>query len=406
MSNTTDTAPIFMVAPYSPIGSNANPNLGAAKKIAAIISALSALGRDVVLVNSAHNETRRSGLRREHMEISPGLTVEVITPPTYPSRPFGKALNLLQARSIARDLSERGASLLWIYNGYAFECRFALEFIERTHCPLVIELEDMPFARRRPGNIKPRLDDHYMRRVLPMAALVTCVNDFIPGALGLSPEKTLLLPGLVDSDLIAAGGGKPPFSRPDLVAGYFGNLSAEKGADLILQLSHKLPANWRLVVTGSGPLARDFIEAAKSAPAKIKFVPDASYSEVLSNMLSCDAIINPHTPISSMGNGVFPFKVIEAVATGRLVISTALPECGLDLGASVMFVGHDDAGLAIALTEAAQFYATRKSRIESVANEARARFSLRTLSGQVRDRSLRDAASPPPEPGVSTFAPR
>lgn len=377
---------VFVVAPYSPVGSCASPALGAAKKIAAVIGALSALGHDVILVNTAHNEIRYAPRDKSRLEISPGLVIEVITLSTLMSRPVGKAFNVMQARSIARQLSHRGAALLWIYNGYAFESRFALEFIKRTGCPLVVELEDMPFSRKRPGNIKPRLDDYYLQRVLPIAALVTCVNNFIPSALKLSPENTFLLPGLVDSELLAAGPGKQPFSGARFIAGYFGNLSAEKGADIILQLSRDPPSNWRFVVTGSGPMVDDFAEAAKKHPDQLKFIPNASGQEVVSNMLDCDAIINPHSPIANMGNGVFPFKVIEALASGRLVISTALPKCGIELEASVLFIDHGAPALSRGLAEAEHFYRLRQSEIESTSVEARSRFSQDSLTMQIKRR--------------------
>jgi glycosyltransferase involved in cell wall biosynthesis len=109
-------------------------------------------------------------------------------------------------------------------------------------------------------------------------------------------------------------------------------------------------------------------------------------------MLSCDAIINPHTPISNMGNGVFPFKVIEAIASGRLVISTPLPACGLDLEASVLFVGHEVHALSKALTEANQFYQSRKSGIESAAGEVRLRFSKDSLANEIRSRFFQPAS--------------
>ena len=194
--------PIMVVAPYSPVDSGDIPALGAAKKIASVVAALSVLGREVILVNSAHNVEMRAALKIEKIEIRPGLQIRTVTLPTYASRPFGKAINLLFARSLAREVLREvagdGIALLWIYNGYAFESRFALEVMGKTGCPLVVELEDMPFSRKRPGNLKPMLDDRYLRRALPPASLVTCVNQTIQQALGIPLGKTLLLPGLVD----------------------------------------------------------------------------------------------------------------------------------------------------------------------------------------------------------------
>ncbi len=53
-------------------------------------------------------------------------------------------------------------------------------------------------------------------------------------------------------------------------------------------------------------------------------------NEYLYELISqCDVIINPHVSISKMKNGVFPFKVIEAIASARLLISTPVPSVGM-----------------------------------------------------------------------------
>jgi glycosyltransferase involved in cell wall biosynthesis len=288
------------------------------------------------------------------------------------------------AREVIREVAADGVALLWIYNGYAFESRFALEVMGKTGCPLVIELEDMPFARKRPANLKPMLDNYYLQRALPEASLVTCVNERISQALGVKPKKTLLLPGLVDNALLDPVTAKAPFSGTVHTAGYFGNLSVEKGAHLILQLVQNPPIGWRFVVTGSGPLLGDFSAAAQQHPEVLHFVSNASDQTVVAGMLECDAILNPHQSIAAMGNGIFPFKVLEALASGRLVISTALPVCGLPLEAAVLYFDHDVASLYAALEASSKFYAAHVSAIASLASDVRVRFSELALTNEIR----------------------
>lgn len=382
--------PIVVVAPYSPIGSGDIPALGAAKKIASVVAALSALGREVILVNSAHNAEKRANLKIEKSEIRPGLQVRTITLPTSASRPFGKAWNLLFARSLAREVIREiagdGISLLWIYNGYAFESRFALEVMGKTGCPLVVEMEDMPFARKRPAKLKPMLDHHYLHCALPEASLVTCVNELIPQALGVPSKKIFLLPGLIENTLLDAAAANTPFTGSGCTAGYFGNLSEEKGAHLILQLLQSPPAGWRFVVTGSGPLEEKFAEAAAKYPALLKFLPNATDNTVVAGMLECDTIINPHRPIEGMGNGVFPFKVIEGLASGRVVISTPVPACGLRLDDAVLFFQHSVTALCEALEAAPSFYVAHAGNIQALANEVRAKYSELALTNEIRRR--------------------
>jgi len=383
-------APIMIVAPYSPIGSGDIPALGAAKKIASVVGALAALGRDVILVNSAHNATQHAPMRFERCEIRPGLRVCTVTLPTRTNRPLGKVANLLFARSLAREVVREvaadGVALLWIYNGYAFESRFALEVMGKTGCPLVIELEDMPFARKRPTNLKPMLDDYYLRRILPEAKLVTCVNEFIALALEIPPGKTLLLPGLVDGNLVNTMAVRTPFSGPFRTAGYFGHLAEEKGADVLLQVIENPPSGWRFIVTGTGALAEKFATKAREAPDVLKFFHNASDAEVTSQMFECDVVINPHRSIADMGNGVFPFKVIEGLASGRLVISTAVPSCGIDLENSMLFFDGSDVSLRDALDDAYGFYISRTNRVEVIAQEVNMLHSESALSGEIRRR--------------------
>ena len=382
--------PIVVVAPYSPIGCGDIPALGAAKKIASVVAALSALGREVVLVNSAHNAEKRAELRIEKKEIRPGLQVRTITLPTSASRPFGKAVNLLFARNLAREvlreLAGDGVALLWIYNGYAFESRFALEVMGKTGCPLVVEMEDMPFARKRPANVKPILDEFYLRRVLPQAALVTCVNESIPRAFRIPSGKTLLLPGLVDKKALNAMATRQPFSDSLRTAGYFGNLAEEKGADILLQLVENAPPGWNFVVTGTGALSERFLRKAEKFPHSLKFIHNASDSEVVAAMTECDVIINPHRSIAGMGNGVFPFKVVEGLASGRLVISTPLPPCGLNLEDCVLFFENSSESLRKALESANEFYRSHRERVEGIAREVLSRHSESALSAEIRRR--------------------
>lgn len=296
-------------------------------------------------------------------------------------------MNLLFARRLAmelvRELGEDGASLLWIYNGYAFESRFALEFMRAMVCPLVVELEDMPFARRRPGNLKPLLDDFFLRRILPEASLVTCVNETMPRVLGIPADKTVLLPGLVDDSMKNLALSRRPFSDGPRTAGYFGNLAEEKGADLLLRLFENPPAGWTFTVTGTGPLAESFSARAKQSPELVRFTENASDAQVVSEMLRCDVILNPHRSIAGMGDGVFPFKVVEGLASRRLVISTPLPSCGLNLEECILFIEDNVHSLSDALNSARDFYHSRSSQIDSLATLVSVRHSEAALAAEV-----------------------
>jgi glycosyltransferase involved in cell wall biosynthesis len=108
----------------------------------------------------------------------------------------------------------------------------------------------------------------------------------------------------------------------------------------------------------------------------------------------CDVLVNPHASIEKMGNGVFPFKVIEYVASGRLVISTELPPISMkEVHDAICFVSADARSIADALANAEQTYRRKRTSIER-AMEAAAQLLTRdalkrsisaALSGRNKD---------------------
>lgn len=377
------SAPIVVVAPFSPAGSEA-PSLGAANKISSVIRILSRSGRDIILINSAHNATKFRRARTYNYDFGYGVGTTVIDLPTCPVRPLGKTMNLLQARSIARRVTERRPCLVWAYNGYAFESLLSLELHRKSATPVVLEIEDWPTARLRSGHPKPWIDRFWFGRALRAAALVTFVNENVMARAGKIHARSLLLPGIISPALSEGGTSRAPFSTRPYTLGYFGTLSEEKGCGVLLQLAEGMPPGWRLQVTGSGPLLNDFLSLAKAHPDKIRCAPNAGDAELYTLMRQADAIVNPHTPIDQMGNGVFPFKVLEAIATERLLLSTPLPSCGLDLDPSVVWFDGDVGSLCEALSSCHEQYQRRATEVRHMGELVRLRYSEEAVFNELR----------------------
>jgi glycosyltransferase involved in cell wall biosynthesis len=341
-------------------------------------------GKPVVLVNSAHNLLEDAGLRIERRDFGYGVSATVVELPTRTNRRVGKVLNIVRARPFARLVAHREPALVWIYNSYAFEAKFGLALKKLAGCPLILELEDWPTARGRGLNPKPALDRIWLERVVPAADLVTCVNENLRDQLRAAGARSYLLPSLISPGLNSAGEEYPPFSRSGYTLGYFGGLSAEKGADVILELAGQLPPPWRITVTGTGPLSSEFVRLASDCPNSLSFEENATDARVHSLMMSCDAIVNPHRPISSMGNGIFPFKVFEALASGRLLISTELPPCGLDLESSTLWFDGTAASLRTVLLDARNHFTLNQNLVSKLAAEVRATYSENEIYKSLR----------------------
>ena len=375
------TNPIVMIAPYLPESVASSGSLAAAHKIESVIRILARSGRRIIFINSAHLQNSFASSSASAQEIG-GVRVVQVTPFTLKWRPIGKLLNILAARWLVRSIAALRPSLVWIYNSYAFEARSALLISRHTGCEMVLELEDLPRSRRRGLlNVKPFLDSFYLRMLENHATLITCVNSSIEARL--NSDRTLLLPYIMSPSLRTDG--KEPFGSAPYTLGYFGGLSKEKGASILPELCDALPANWRMVVTGRGNLAPALRAHAAKSGGRMLFcenVPDERLYELLDQ---CDVVVNPHTSIASMGQGVFPFKVLEAVASGRLVISTELPPCSFDLSKNVITFDGTLAGVRDALETAPAFLRGNRGGFNKTVDQIRSSLSENAIYAKLTD---------------------
>jgi glycosyltransferase involved in cell wall biosynthesis len=355
---------VVLAAPYAP--GEPPAHLGAAKKIELVTRLLGRLGFVVHLVDSSH----------PRLEFSPPLfgvphrlgdqEIVLWRPACLPSRKLGKLLNVYCSSALFDRLTAVDPAFVWLYNSYAFEGQLGLHLRRRTDCPLVLELEDLPRARNRGLNPKPFLDELAFRALLRHADLVTFVNE------GLRRRFTsriagrgLLFPAILANDLTAPA---PPARFVGKVRrlGYFGGLERDKGVGVLLELLPLLPASWQVVVTGAGSLESEFQAAARNFSDRLVFHGRVSHSRVAELAFQCDAIVNPHASIANMRDGVFPFKVCEAIASGAVVISTALPPIDIDLSAAVQFYDGSAAGLVAELSRAPRRYEANREELRRV----------------------------------------
>lgn len=379
--------PILLVAPYSPIGSCNDPHLGGAKKIELVLKLLMKLEFPVVFINTAHNRLTYSRTNINSIQTENSKNIIEITPFTIKNRRLGKFLNIFYTKTLANILAQKKPVFIWIYNGYAFEAKLASELSSLCNCPVVLEIEDLHDARSRGLNLKPLIDSYYYNNILNIAKLVTCVNNFIFKKIQLPIQRKMLLPSIIDHRLINGFSIKIPFSQSPFRVGYFGGLSSEKGADIVLKLGACLPHGWNLVVTGTGTLSTDFSRLAKEHSDRVTFIHHASDEQLYHEMLTCDAIINPHKSIASMGNGVFPFKVFEALASGRLLLSTALPNVGLSLDKVILYF-DDIESLINSLIQAKEFFINHSNDILSLREKVIELYSEQNVYAALKSRLI------------------
>jgi len=354
-------------------------SLGARAKLEVIIGILLKLGFRIHLVDSTHPRLP-AGSFWERSEVAGKATIEgaQITwsrPFTVANRRLGKLLNILFMRSLVKRLAALNPCLVWIYNAYAFEGRLAIKLSNRCRIPILLELEDLPLARHRRLNPKPYLDEYYFRRLMKKVSLITYVNHVLMQRYGGDDVRKLLLPSVLGKEFSCMP-VRSRFLGPRYLLGYFGGLEIDKGAEVLLKLVAVMPEPWHLIVTGRGTLQREFEAAAAAFPERFTFLGVVERAQMISEMARCDAIINPHRSIAAMGDGVFPFKVCESIATGALLLSTRLPEIDIDTSRGVLFFDGSLTSMCEALGEAKRFYDGQRKDVETLRSSVCERFGL------------------------------
>ncbi|MDO9405021.1 MAG: glycosyltransferase [Polaromonas sp.] len=362
---------IYIVAPYAPPERHGNTNLGASRKLEEIIKILHGLSLNLILINSGHSNNSQC-LTASKCKIA-GIELVEISLPGYKNSTAGKFIHLFKIPAVFKILSEfEQPDLVWFYNGYAFEMLFALMTPKANRTPLVLEFEDWHFSRNRGINPKPILDYFLWKLAAPLFAGSFSVNNFLQRKMAAVGPNANLLPGFVSDELVEIHQNTPPFKNPKIRVGYFGGLSVEKGADLVLELASLLPENFEIHVSGSGPLAEKF--NAASYP-NLFFHGRVSEHKLYQLIGYSDVIINPHTPIALENGGIFPFKVVEAVSSGRLLISTDVPRKNLEsILLGVQFVNQSAEEFSKALMAAKNNYQKNKVNINRGALNAQKLF--------------------------------
>jgi glycosyltransferase involved in cell wall biosynthesis len=363
---------ILVVAPYSPIGSK-NPNLGASRKLETIINVLSRVDKNIFLINSAHNmEVERwEGVRERKIEIS-GVNVVEFTPRLYKNRPLGKLFNLFDISNLINLIESKGVpSLIWVYNGYAFE-NFTIKALKkRFNSRAILEFEDWHFSRGRGLSIKPLLDYFSWSNVCDLYDASFCVNSNLARIMSSKGVVSYELPGIVSAGIGGLRSESIFKNNNRIVVGYFGGLSVEKGVDQLLRIINKCDKNIYFIICGAGKLLTDVKAIEKVSDGRLRCETNLEFGDMINLMSECDILVNPHKVSEELLDGLFPSKVLEAVGSGRMVISTRLPKLldkkPLD---GICFYDGTDENLINVINKAKSFYNERADVINRSASAA------------------------------------
>jgi len=372
---------VLLIAPFCPANRGGLAALGGAAKISAVIQGMRENDFDVLLINSGHQleKVRGTSVRRSKHGRQNCIEVE---PLTIRKRNIGKLLQCFLAPLImVRIIYKWKPKYVWIYNPYLFEviCLCTGKLL-KTNLVTILELEDLPNSRQRKGTgiIKSFLDSLALKVALMIVNGVTVVQRQMCDAKG-SRRLIWYLPVLLGHIEI-----NPATTQSPIRIGYFGGLEVEKGVDVLIDLIRATQASHQWIVCGSGSLKYKLEMTAREFSDRFTFLGCVDDQRFKAVYCQVNAIINLHKPIEAFSAGIFPYKLLEAVAHGKIVLSTPMLGCPDQVKDAIYWLEGDplQAGLnAVAIVEEIEMK-LRPARIEAQ-KWVLANYSSRNAIGRI-----------------------
>lgn len=353
-------------------------SLGRMRKVNQVISTLSGLGYDIELLNIAPFKA--------NLQSSSGVSYGVKRLCSTSFAPV-RFIQILWS-SVSFFLSLRLASchsVIWLYNTRLAEAIVALIALYlHPELRLVLQLEDLPAARHANSGLAGILDRYSTTLLSQRANHVFAVSKQVAKAFSSAndfgdSEITILPPALDPLFLQLAERRKQPFSSLKSIIFYAGSFTEEKGvSDLIEAFLSISSVNQQLVLAGSAP---QHIVDAYANIEQIRFTGIISDQSLFELYTSADVVVNPHRVILN-SNFVFPFKLIETVASGGLPLTTPMPGVeDLALPADCFFLDTNE--LKTKLAHAFQLWKNNRLPIRHASFMCRHRYSSEAIKSKI-----------------------
>jgi glycosyltransferase involved in cell wall biosynthesis len=222
----------------------------------------------------------------------------------------------------------RATLILWIYNTRLSEALIAFIILLFTPAlPLYLQIEDLPRARSQNRGIRGLLDVACLRFLVRRSTHIFVVSPVVAQVLQsisstTSAHLTVLPPLLSPDFLLTVDQRSQPFSQQITTILYAGGYGIEKGVSDLIQAFLRLPPDlFSLQLAGAVP---DALVSSLPSNYCIQILGHLNNSELYSYYANADVLVSPHR-ITEHSSSIFPFKLIEYVASGALPLTTPMP---------------------------------------------------------------------------------
>ena len=130
--------------------------------------------------------------------------------------------------------------------------------------------------------------------------------------------------GIADSFYSYFGQYKAPMGEK-ITFMYSGILEKVTGIDMLVEAFSKIDMeNVQLTITGDGSLA-DWVCEMEKKCTKIHYLGCIPYEDYMKKLSEADVLVNPRNMNLPENANNFPSKIMEYLATGKMIISTKFP---------------------------------------------------------------------------------
>ena len=269
---------------------------------------------------------------------------------------------------------------LWLYNARLSEALVACLIL--CFCPkcfVCLQIEDLPNARVRNSGFPGLLD------LICLNLLVRRANSLfvVSSVVGESLHKMVrfrchfpplhIFPPLLNPELISVVERRTtPFARATTIILYAGGYGSEKGVEDLIAAFSCLPSDYYMLqLVGTIP---DTLANHCSTIPSIQLIGHVPNLDLYHLYAKADVVVCPHL-VSSRSASIFPFKLIEYVASGALPLTTRMPGIEqLGLPSACIFDSVDQ--LTARLHFAKELWSLNSSELSQCSVNIRSKYSI------------------------------
>jgi glycosyltransferase involved in cell wall biosynthesis len=214
----------------------------------------------------------------------------------------------------------------------------ALIFKLLTQKPIVLEYED-DYSFFRHNKYYKYFNKFFLRISKKLLNGVICVNNKMLDQFRFLKNKTVIR-GIFEPMFYKRLHLKNSTNIPKIM--FSGSLNDMRGIDVFISALEKVKNRVEVIITGKGPLENLVYKGTKNPLVKLRYYGHIPYEEYVELLKESDIAISCYKIAHPMNNHIFPSKIIEYMAYGKIVITSKVSDIDTLKGKDIFLMYEND----------------------------------------------------------------